>query len=80
VEDDDITDPEYNEAAGSFQDHRSQGVLLFLEMVELDFDELMASEGVVEGGEEWLGDAGLADFKDRFEALGLRLEAAKLRA
>ena len=44
---------------------------------EADFDQAVVGEGLVEGGEEGVGDAIVADVDDRFEFLRAGLEFAE---
>ena len=46
---------------------------------EADFDEAMVGEGLVEGGEEGVGESVVADMDDRFEFLGAGFEFAQGR-
>jgi hypothetical protein len=77
MEHEDISDAEHKMAPGTFEDARRQDALFLFAMVELDFDEFMVFEGLIEGSEEGVGDAGLADFEDGFEVLSLGLETAE---
>jgi hypothetical protein len=65
-------------AAGLLGNGLGQLVFLFLEIDELDLDQLMEGQLRVDASDESRADAVAANFEDRFEELRLAPEAAAI--
>jgi len=65
-------------AGGLFGQFAGHGFALFLESLEADLEEFGSRERVVEGGEKFRREAGLAEFEGRLERLGAHLELAQI--
>lgn len=75
-EDRDIPHARHQFAAGLFGDHRRECFLFRFEIGETNFHQFVIRKRAIQAGEEFRGDAGVADFEHGVETLRAGFEVA----